>query len=339
MRTETDSDPDPANRTATDDCAALAVVSPDPAPAASWQAAADLAKRQRGVVSRQQLLGLGLTRAAVNHAIATGRLHPVFRGAGALGHAHLDRNAHLRAATLVCGPGSVVSHGTAAHLLGLWEHPPAEIDVIAPGEVGRKHPGIRRRYVPLPSSRDRWIYDGVPTTSPARTIIDCAGGCRGASGEDRLRRLVQQAAVNQMLNVPEIRAILAKGPRRRSSPLLRLILEDWRDHEPSMRLRSPMEAKMLPLLSRHGLPAPECNVWLRAGAKGYQVDFLWRKGRLVVETDGAKFHDNPEARRRDDDRDRALLAAGYRVWRLRWEDLEHRPARTMAELAQRLRLV
>jgi REase_MTES_1575 len=304
----------------------------------SWWPAAGLAELQRGVVTRRQLRGLGMSAATVDHALATGRLHSIFRGAAAVGHAHLDRNAHLRAATLICGPGSVVSHGTAAHLLGLWEHPPPKIDVIAPAEAGRKHSDIRRRHAPLPDNRDRWVYDGVPCTSPARTIIDCAGGCRGASGERRLRRLVEQAAVAQVLNVPEVRAILAKGPRRLGSPLLRLILEDWRDHEPSTRLRSTMEARMLPLLSRHGLPAPECNVWLRAGAKDYQVDFLWRARRLVVETDSAKFHDNPEARRRDDDRDRALPTAGYRVWRLRWDDLEHHPARTMAKLAQRLRL-
>lgn len=334
MRIEIDGSAAVSRRAATDDLADLAPTTPD----ASWLPAANLAERQRGVVSRQQLLGLGMTRAAVNHALATARLHPVFRGAATLGHAHLDRNAHLRAATLVCGPGAVVSHGTAAHLLGLWQHPPAKIDVIAPVEAGRKHADIRRRHVPLPGPRDRWIYDGVPVTSPSRTIIDCAGSCRGASGERRLRRLIEMASVHRMLNVPEIRAILAKGPRRRGSPMLRLILEDWRDHRQSTQLRSPMEARMLPLLSRHGLPAPECNVWLRTAAKRYQVDFLWRDWRLVVETDGAKFHDNPEARRRDDDRDVALPAAGYRIWRLRWDDLELHPARTMAELAHRLRL-
>lgn len=279
-----------------------------------------------------------MSPAAVDHALATGRMHPAFRGGFALGHAHLERNSELRAATLVCGVGSVVSHGTAAHLLGFWEHPPPRIDIVAPVEAGRKHAGIRRRHVPLPGPRDRWIYDGVPCTSPARTIIDCAGGCRGASGERRLRRLIEMAAVARQLNVPEIKAILAKGPRRRGSPLLRLILEDWRNHNPSTRLRSPMEAKVLPPLVRYGLPAPECNVWLTAGAKRYEVDFLWRRWRLVVETDSAKYHDNPEARRRDDDRNHALPAAGYRLLRLRWNDLEHNPARSMTELAHHLHL-
>lgn len=303
-----------------------------------WGQAAELANRQGGIVSRRQLLEIGMSPAAVDHALATGRMHPIFRGAFSLGHAHLERNSELRTATLVCGAGSVVSHGTAAHLLGFWEHPPPQIDVIAPVEAGRKHSGIRRRHVPLPDSRDRWVHDGVPCTSPSRTIVDCAGGCRGASGESRLRRLIELSAVAGHLNVPEIKAVLAKGPRRRGSPLLRLILEEWRDHRPSTRLRSRMEAKMLPLLVRYGLPPAECNVWVTAGAKRYEVDFLWRRWRLVVETDSAKYHDNPEARRRDDDRNQALPAAGYRLLRLRWNDLEYHPAKSMAELANHLHL-
>lgn len=306
--------------------------------AGRWWEAAARAEGQHGIVTRAQLRAAGLSDAEITHATATGRLHSLFRGAAALGHGGVERKAEVRAATLACGEGSVVSHGTAAHLLGIWEHPPAEIDVIAPVEAGRKIPGIRRRHVPLPGPRDRWIFEGIPCTSPSRTIIDCAGRCRGASGEWRLRRLIEQAAVEQMLNVPEIGAILAKGPRRLGSPLLRLILEDWRGHKQSTRLRSPMEARLLPLLVRYGIPAPQCNFWLTAGGKRYEVDFFWERQRLVVEADSRKYHDNPEAKRRDDDRNRALPAAGYRIWRLSWDDLEHRPSMTMATLARHLHL-
>ncbi|HET7177115.1 MAG TPA: DUF559 domain-containing protein [Solirubrobacterales bacterium] len=238
------------------------------------------------------------------------------------------------AATLACGEGSVVSHGTAAVLLGLWDHPPAELDVIAPVQAGRKIPGIRRRHTPPPLPRDRWMHDGVPCTSPSRVIVDVAG----IAGEKRLRRTIEQAAVHNMLNVPEIDAIL-DGPRRRGSRRLRLVLEDWRQHSPSMRLRSRMEAKLLPLLSRYGIPAPECNTRLTIGHEEFEVDFLWPRSRLVVETDGGKYHGNPEARRRDARRDRLLPAAGYRILRLRWDDLEQRPRATMIQLAHLLGLV
>lgn len=138
-----------------------------------------------------------------------------------------------------------------------------------------------------------------------------------------------------MLDVAEIDAILA-GPRRRGSPRLRAILDDWRRYSPDTRLRSRMEAKLLSLLTRHDIPVPECNAKLRIGSDRFEIDFLWRRRRLAVEADGSAYHDNPEAEARDRRRDGVLSAAGYRVWRLRWDDLEERPAATMATLARHL---
>lgn len=296
-----------------------------------WRSVAAVAERQHGVVSRDQLRRLGASKKMINHAIATGRLYPIFRGAFGVGHQPISRNGRLLAAVLASGEGSVVSHGTAAALLGLWERPPSVIDVIAPIEAGRKISGIRRRHTPPPLPRDRHIHEAVPCTSPSRTIVDVAGIVREAA----LRRTIEQAAVLSILNVPEIEAILA-GPRRRGSPRLRLILDDWRRYSPATRLRSPMEAKLLPLLSQRGLPVPQCNEVLRLGDEEFEIDFLWRRQRLAVETDGRKYHDNPAARARDSIRNRILRAAGWRVWRLAWNDLEQRPEATMNELARLL---
>lgn len=273
-----------------------------------------------------------MSEAEIDHAIATGWLRPVFRGSFGLGHAGVGRYGRMLAAVLACGEGSVVSHGTAAVLLGLWERPPELIDVIAPVQAGRKIPGVFRRYAPPPRPRDRWFEGGVPCTSPSRTIVDLAG----LVGERALRRTVEQAAVHRMLDVAAIDAILA-GPKRKGSPRLREVLEDWRRYSPGTRLRSPMEAKLMPLLTARGIPTPECNAELRIGTEKFEVDFLWRRERLVVETDGSRYHDNPEARERDSRRDRILAVAGYRTWRLRWADLDRTPEATMTELMRRLR--
>jgi hypothetical protein len=299
--------------------------------AEGWRAAADLAGRQHGVISRDQLDGLGFGEAAIDRGLANGRLYPVFRGAFGLGHSGVGWRGRMLAAVLASGEGSVVSHGTAAFLLGIWEQQPRLIDVIAPVQAGRKIPGVRRRFTPAPLSRDAWSHDAVPCTSPSRTIVDVAG----IVGEAPLRRTIEQAAVHRMLNVPEIDAILA-GPRRRGSPRLRAILEDWRRYSPRTRVRSRMEAKLLPLLTQYGIPVPECNGELRIGGERFEIDFLWRRQRLVVETDGGAYHDNPEAEVRDRKRDTVLPAAGYRIWRLRWDDLEQKPTKTMAALTSLL---
>jgi very-short-patch-repair endonuclease len=292
-----------------------------------------IAEGQHGVVSRAQLRALGLSDDAVDRAIAAGRLHPVFRGAFGVGHRPIGPHGRMLAAVLACGPGSVVSHGSAAWLLGLWDRRPQLIDVIAPVEAGRKLGGVRRRHTPPPLPRDRWSELAIPCTSPSRTIVDVAG----IVGEASLRRTIEQAAVHRMLDAGQIDAIL-DGPRRRGCRRLRLVLEDWRRYSPKTRLRSIMEAKLLPLLTQHNIPAPQCNAKLAVAGESFEIDFLWRPQRLAVETDGSRFHDNPEAQKRDSRRDRLLPAAGYRIWRLAWDDLEHRPEATMAELRRRLGL-
>ena len=97
-----------------------------------------------------------------------------------------------------------------------------------------------------------------------------------------------------------------------------------------------MEAKLLPLLTEAGLPVPQTNAQVRVAGKRYEVDFLWREQKLVVETDGGRFHDNPVAGERDSERNHALSAAGYRIPRLGWDDLRDRPGPTMAEIRRLL---
>jgi very-short-patch-repair endonuclease len=296
-----------------------------------WWDVAALAERQHGVVSRGQLRRIGMGEGAIDHAIATGRLFPIFRGVFGVGHSRVGSQGRMLAAVLACGEGTVVSHGSAAYLLGLWESEPKAIHVIAPNQAGRKIPGIRRHHVPQPMDGEVVRHESIPSTSAARTVVDLAG----MVGDASLRRTIEQAAVVQVLDVPAIDAILA-GRRRRGSVSLRSILGDWRRYS-RMRLRSRMEAKLLPLLSQRDLPIPECNKVLEVGAQSFEIDFLWRRQRLVVEADGGQFHDNPQAEVRDLDRNRVLIAGGFRVLRLRWEELNERPEATIARIEGLLR--
>jgi very-short-patch-repair endonuclease len=296
-----------------------------------WVRVAAIAGSQMGVIGVVQLREVGISDTSISEATARGHLHPVFYGVYSVGHRHLTVHARMLAATLACGEGSVVSHGTAAWLLGLRSWRPGEIDVIAPVEAGRKIAGIRRRFVPAPSGGEVWLRDGVPVTSPARTIVDCAG----ISDAREVGELIEQAAVEGFLDVGAIDRIL-DGPRRRGTKQLLRAVAPWRRYRRGIKIRSRMEAKLLPLLSEAALPIPQTNAKLRLAGKAYEVDFLWREQKLVVETDGGRFHDNPAAEERDSGRNRALAKAGYRLRRLGWEDLRDRPEQTMAEIARLL---
>ena len=301
-------------------------------------------------MSRHQLRAAGLTESDIDRAIAAARLFPVLRGVYALGYVPQQRKSLLKAATLACVPratlpsgrGAVVSHGTAAALLGIWDYQPAEIDVIAPVEAGRKIPHVRRRHVPPPAADEVWIQDGIPCTKPGRTIVDITGlpvaqRPYRTSRERLVRDVLEQAAVARMLDIAEIDAVL-DGPRRRGVRTLQRVLGFWRRYPAGLTVRSLMEAKLLPLLTEFAIPVPKVNNRRAVGSDGeerLEIDFAWPRARLVVETDGGRFHDNPEAVRRDARRNRNLSAAGFRVWRLTWRDVTQTPEATMHEL-QRL---
>jgi Protein of unknown function (DUF559) len=292
-----------------------------------WGRVAAIAEEQLGVVSRQQLRERGLTDTGIAEAVARGILHPIFHSVFGVGHGPLSVHARLLAATIACGEGSVISHGTAAWLLGLGDSRPHDIDVIAPVEGGRKIREVRRRFVPPPGVGEFETRAGVPTTNPSRTIVDNAG----ILGRMATAALIEEAATRRVLDIPQIDQIL-DGPPRRSARRLLQQLEPWRRYKPGIHLRSRMEAKLLPLLTQWSVPIPETNAGLRIDGKRYEIDFLWRNAKVAVETDGGATHDNPRAGARDSKRNRALIESGYRVRRIGWEELRDRPDAVMAEL-------
>jgi predicted transcriptional regulator of viral defense system len=169
-----------------------------------------MAGRQHGVISRDQMHRFGLKDGAINHAVSTGRLHRVFHGAYALGPSRIGKRGRLMAATLACGKGAVVSHRSAAALLGLLDKGPVVIDVIARPSRGRGINGIYLHRVRPPRLEETGTFDRISCTSPARTLVDLAG----VVGERTLRSAFERATTRRrMLDIPAIERSI--DPRRR----------------------------------------------------------------------------------------------------------------------------
>jgi very-short-patch-repair endonuclease len=292
-----------------------------------------LAERQHGVVSRRQLRELGLTDREISLRSQRGNLHPLFRATFAVGHRAITRQGRMLAAVLACGEGTVLSHGSAAELIGLWDKRLTLIEVIPPDWSGRKIDGIRWHRVRVPTDAEIEERDGIPCTTAARTVVDMAG----RSGWASLRRLVEQAAILRLLDVDEIDRVLAQG-RRRGAPRLRAILAPWRGGAGGVpQLRSPLEARLLPRLVEKGLPRPRCNVRLEVDGHYLEVDLLWEEKRLAIETDGEETHGTRAAFQRDRWRDQLLTAAGYRTARVTWRQVVDEPDAVVDRIARMLK--
>jgi hypothetical protein len=213
------------------------------------------------------------------------------------------------AAVLACGDGAVISHRSAAALLELLDHAPVSVDVTAPGQRGRTIDGIRFHPAKRLRVDETGAIDGIPCTSPARTLVDLSGEVGGRT----LRSCFERAAAKRMLDLEAIEASLRPG--RRGAPSVRALMEEWRPAMPAgaaPRLKSPLEAMVLPLLAKRGLPAPRCNAPVElAEGKRIEVDFLWKEQRFVVEADSRDFHGTEVAFERDRWRDRELMRVGH----------------------------
>jgi very-short-patch-repair endonuclease len=292
-----------------------------------------LAERQHGVVSRKQLRELGVGDSTITARVASGYLRPLFRQTFAVGHRAINRQAHMLAAVLACEKGTVLSHGSAAELLGLWNRQLPLVEVIPPDWSGRKISGIRWHRVRMPLPDEIEFRTGIPCTTVSRTIVDMAG----RSGWAQLRRLTEQAAVMRSLDVDEIDLVLSRG-RRRGAPRLRRILAPWRNTaEPGPRVRSRLEARLLPRLIEEGLPAPRTNVKLHVEGHRLEVDLLWDREGLVIETDGEETHGTSAAFQRDRWRDQLLIAAGYRTARVTWAQVRDEPNAVVNRIARMLK--
>lgn len=240
----------------------------------------------------------------------------------------------MLAAVLACDEGTVLSHGSTAELLGLWDKRLPVVHVIPPDWSGRKIGGIRWHRVRLPDENEVEVVNGIPCTTVSRTLVDMAASC----GWGTLRGLVEQAAILRRLDPEEIDRILSLG-RRRGAPRLRTILAPWREtREERPVVRSPLEARLLPRLIEDGLPAPRTNVKLHVDGHSFEIDLLWDKQRLAIETDGEETHGTRAAFQRDRWRDQILTAAGYRTSRITWEQVRDEPNAVVNRIARMLKV-
>lgn len=294
---------------------------------------ADRATRQGGVVSLDQLREEEVSRNAASKRSRAGSLHRIHRGVYTVGHRAVSRQTRLRAALLACGDGAVISHGTAAAFLGLWDKAPRLIDVTVPVEAGRKINGIRCRRCRYPQPEEVEVIHGVAVTTVARTLVDLAG----MVGLPTLKKTVGRAAIHKKLDLQATDISIHHAKRRRGLRSLELALLPYRTKDGKVPdVRSDFETLVLPDLIDLGAGRPACNVWLHIEGERLLVDFLWEEQRVVVETDGRETHETPDAFQNDRRRDQFLASAGYRVFRITWDQLHGERAAVFDRISRAL---
>ncbi len=283
----------------------------------------DLAGRQHGVVAVWQLRTAGVSTRWIETRARRGYLRRLRRGVYAVGHRAVGWEGRLMTAVLACGPGAVLSHRSAAQAWGLMPRRPIGVEVRRP-----------RRFKPLEGIRahagaigpdEVGEVRGIPVTSVPRTLVDIAG----LLDRRELERAWNEMEVRQLWDELPVEKVVARHSGRRGIATLRSIMYSTK---PEGRTRNELEERFVRLVDDHGLPRPRINAPLALRGRCFEIDALWARERLAVELDGGAVHRTHRAFHSDRERDRVLLAEGYRTARVTWDQMRDEPFAIAADL-------
>jgi predicted transcriptional regulator of viral defense system len=252
--------------------------------------------RQYGLITSAQLAAAGLTKGAISQRVRAGRLHPLYRGVYAVGHANLSQEAKWMAAVLAAGEGAALSHLAAAKHWNIWRRKVTGIDVLVPGNRRQRNGFTAHRCRNL-DPRDVTRYRGIPITTVPRTLIDLAGTLTAP----QLANVIHEAAFRNRFSEQATRTAMQRAGGRALSTLHAALQAHASG---SAGTRSDLEDQFLASVETE----PLVNTKI-------EVDFYWPDEKLVVEVDGPG-HNRPRTRAEDEQRDRALEAAGLTVVRI-----------------------
>jgi very-short-patch-repair endonuclease len=234
--------------------------------------------------------------------------------------------ARVRVAAEWVRPVGALVAITAAWWLGLGVPSPHPITVALPRGCSRRSPsGVSS--VQRDLGDDRFQYRGLWVANRGLATLDAAVAL-GRDGQSFLDRVLQRGTVG----LAELRATQSRHLGRRGSAAAHDLLVRAGD-----RAASRPERRFVALLRRGGFTGWRVNHEVRLDSgQEYCLDVAFDEVRLAIEVDGWAVHSDHDQFVRDRQRKRALVADGWTVIEVTWDDLVRRPERVLDELRRTL---
>jgi hypothetical protein len=290
---------------------------------------AGIARLRHGVFSRCDVLSAGGTDQEIRARLRSGRWTQLAEGVYGLASHPRTWQQRVEVARSDAGPGAFACRSTAAVLHKFNDFRPGKPHVlVASGRTN--HSGIALVHQSRTLQRiDTTVAQGIPCTTPERTVIDLAAKLSYA----HLDRVVESELMSKTVKGSRLgeRFLALAGPGRPGLATLRSVLDVRLAHgyEP---LASELEALLLRRLIENGLPIPTRQFHLpwRQPENGW-VDFAYLIPRVILEADGRNWHTRLEQMANDRRRDREVQLHGYDLYRYTWDELQDEPG-LVAEL-------
>jgi very-short-patch-repair endonuclease len=165
--------------------------------------------------------------------------------------------------------------------------------------------------------------DGLPITTPARTVVDLAA----VVSFERLKRIVENGVLDRIVTDDEVGLVLRDVARRGKWGMKKLarVLAVRAPGEPVPD--SVLERMLLDVVRSEGLPdpVPQFPHPGREIGTGW-VDFAYPEAKLILEADGRRWHQRIAQMAFDVARDKAAARMGWLTMRFLHEELTADPA-------------
>jgi predicted transcriptional regulator of viral defense system len=169
-----------------------------------WNRLFESAAAQEGLFTTQQAAEAGYSPQLLIHHLHAGRAIRVRRGIYRLVHFPAGEHEDLVAAWLWSERQGVVSHQTALALHDLSDVLPAQIHLTLPEAWSRRRfrvpADVILHYADVAADARTW-FGAVPTTSPHRSLNDCA---KSGLSPELLQQAAQQALHRGLVTIAEL---------------------------------------------------------------------------------------------------------------------------------------
>lgn len=294
---------------------------------------AAIAATQHGCVHYDDLrrvpLTRGQTRTLVRNGVLLRRGGDVFTLVGSAA----TWRQNVMAEVLVGGPQCVASGRTASALWRLDRFREGPIDTLSP-RWSRRRSGVGRHHETVDlRGCDRGVVDGIPVTSPTRTLIDMGRFV----GVHRLGNMVDDAVRRELTSYEEVHRRFGELARsgRNGITTMRAVLDDRPGGSPTPG--SPLEVRVRDLLVGAGIPTPVLQHPVRCDDLRFILDLAWPDRMVALECEGFAFHRTPNQLAWDEMRRNRLQLVGWTMLACTGTRVGHEPEAVVDEVRRALR--
>lgn len=284
------------------------------------------ARRNHGVILRQQALAEGMSAAAIDRRLSAGDWSVVFTSAYVIGGVRITPLVRLAAAVMLAGPGSAACKRSAATLYGLDGFDLSVIEIVTPRRF--RCPGVVAHRGGHLTAREIVLVNGIPTTSVHRTLVELGAVVSREKVEDAVECAFRKSLSRQERLQQELERIGGRGSR--GSGILRAVIRANAGRPPSW-----LERRFKKLLEVAGLRG-YAREHAALGGK-YFIDFAWPRLWLGIEVHSAKWHLSSQRWNKDLIRHNELTAGGWTILHFTWAQIRDNPDAVLEQVRATIR--